>query len=403
MQTLKLTLLIDCTASIQAALTASLRVYIPAGAYLITSTLTLRNNQHIIGSSTLASVLQANTDITVMSATNNSQITLEDFEIFGVGSGTSTKYGLQWINTPYCVFNRIYVYGFSKGVYFKAGGTAPASSFSNSFNNCVIQANAVNIDCESEANSLNLYSTRLGSATIGVRFLDSNTLMVLGCDFEACTTCAIQIDSASAATEVGATIAGNHFESNTSTTGDINIGVSFEMRGISITGNLFYGGAANVAPVKLFKASGVVFSGNTVTGTYTSATPVLGTTTIVEVFGNYPAAVNIDAEGTWTPNQGAGLTLVGAFSSSGTYKKVGNLVTVTGVVTGATSVACTGASLLTSNLPYQATITGRGAGVAVKSDLSNSSTFLATTTGANVVGAIAAVASIYFSCSYVVA
>ncbi|NDD54339.1 hypothetical protein EBZ39_10760 [bacterium] len=57
-------------------------------------------------------------------------------------------------------------------------------------------------------------------------------------------------------------------------------------------------------------------------------------------------------EGTWTPNQGAGLVVVGAFSSNGTYTKVGRLVTVTGNVTGATSIACSAAGVICSNLPF---------------------------------------------------
>lgn len=57
-------------------------------------------------------------------------------------------------------------------------------------------------------------------------------------------------------------------------------------------------------------------------------------------------------EGTWTPAQGAGLTVIGAFSSSGTYTKVGRIVTIAGKVTGATSVACAAVSVITNNLPF---------------------------------------------------
>jgi hypothetical protein len=57
-------------------------------------------------------------------------------------------------------------------------------------------------------------------------------------------------------------------------------------------------------------------------------------------------------EGTWTPNQGAGLTVVGAFSSSGTYTKVGRMVYVRGVVTGATSISCSSGTTITMNLPF---------------------------------------------------
>jgi hypothetical protein len=57
-------------------------------------------------------------------------------------------------------------------------------------------------------------------------------------------------------------------------------------------------------------------------------------------------------EGTWTPNQGAALTVVGAFSSSGTYTKVGNLVYVSGIISGATSIAVTSIGNISTNLPF---------------------------------------------------
>lgn len=59
-------------------------------------------------------------------------------------------------------------------------------------------------------------------------------------------------------------------------------------------------------------------------------------------------------EGTWTPTQGAGLTVVGTFSSSGSYTKVGRLVTVEFTVTGSTSLAILSDQLLTANLPFAA-------------------------------------------------
>jgi hypothetical protein len=57
-------------------------------------------------------------------------------------------------------------------------------------------------------------------------------------------------------------------------------------------------------------------------------------------------------EGTWTPNQGAGLTVVGTFSSSGTYTKVGRLVTLTAAYAATTSLAITAGGVLSSNLPF---------------------------------------------------
>ena len=59
-------------------------------------------------------------------------------------------------------------------------------------------------------------------------------------------------------------------------------------------------------------------------------------------------------EGTWTPNQGAAVTVVGAFSSSGTYTKVGRLVTIVGTMSGVTSIAVGAPNIITSNLPFTA-------------------------------------------------
>jgi hypothetical protein len=58
-------------------------------------------------------------------------------------------------------------------------------------------------------------------------------------------------------------------------------------------------------------------------------------------------------EGTWTPNQGAGLTVVGTFSSDGTYTKIGRVVTLRFKLTATTSVALPSSNtVICSNLPF---------------------------------------------------
>jgi hypothetical protein len=58
-------------------------------------------------------------------------------------------------------------------------------------------------------------------------------------------------------------------------------------------------------------------------------------------------------EGTWTPTQGGGITLVGTFSSGGDYIKIGSLVHLTGWIQGSTSIAISaGASSLSGGLPF---------------------------------------------------
>lgn len=105
-------------------------------------------------------------------------------------------------------------------------------------------------------------------------------------------------------------------------------------------------------------------------------------------------------EGTWTPNQGAGLTVVGAFQSAGIYTKVGRMVTVRGVVFGATSVSAPSAGVITSNLPFAADADTAGTyfngtlGAGGQIDASGNSVYA--------VGAIGATSGIYFSVTYAV-
>jgi hypothetical protein len=82
-----------------------------------------------------------------------------------------------------------------------------------------------------------------------------------------------------------------------------------------------------------------------------SATPGTGTS---ELLADYE-------EGTWTPTQGGGLTVVGTFSSSGTYTKIGRSVTVMGTVNGSTSVSVGNFSEICAGLPFTVSNGGVGA------------------------------------------
>jgi hypothetical protein len=57
-------------------------------------------------------------------------------------------------------------------------------------------------------------------------------------------------------------------------------------------------------------------------------------------------------EGTWTPTQGSGLTVVGTFSSVGFYTKTGNLVNVSGALRSTTSVATSVGGIVCAGLPF---------------------------------------------------
>jgi hypothetical protein len=116
--------------------------------------------------------------------------------------------------------------------------------------------------------------------------------------------------------------------------------------------------------VTLFEQAGsgiltVKSTGVNVTG---STGLTLNTSNAGIIFNNSSALANStlnDYEtGTWTPNQGSGLTVVGAFSSAGYYTRVGNIVTINGYVKGATNVSCSVAGVICTNTPFAGGVSG---------------------------------------------
>jgi hypothetical protein len=106
--------------------------------------------------------------------------------------------------------------------------------------------------------------------------------------------------------------------------------------------DLTVGRAISATQLTLTTGNVIVSSGQ---GIDFSATPGTGTS---ELLNDYE-------EGTWTPTQGAGLTVVGAFSSTGVYTKIGRIVTVSGTLTGATTISAAISQILCGNLPFAPT------------------------------------------------
>ena len=155
---------------------------------------------------------------------------------------------------------------------------------------------------------------------------------------------------------------------------------------------------ANVERMRMNAAGNLTLStGNIIQGTaakgfdFSANTPLAGKTSTI---------LNWYEEGTWTPNQGAGLTLVGAFSSTGRYTRIGRQVSISGTVTGATSVAVTAAGVITSNLPF--TVVTAGHGGATNTAVTASATVICTSTSVTSASAIAATGTITFSATYFV-
>lgn len=193
----------------------------------------------------------------------------------------------------------------------------------------------------------------------------------------------------------GSTLFGNE----SSAGGSIMVGSSAYSGVVNVTGAYALGfGTTNTERMRITAGGDVnISSGNVVQGTaakgfdFSANTPLAGKTSTI---------LNWYEEGTWTPNQGAGLTLVGAFSSTGRYTRVGRNVTISGTVTGATSVAVTAAGVITSNLPF--TVVTAGHGNATNVAINASAAVICTSTSVTSAAAIAATATITFSATYFV-
>ena len=156
--------------------------------------------------------------------------------------------------------------------------------------------------------------------------------------------------------------------------------------------NLTAGRAISATQLTLTTGNLIVANGQ---GVDFSATPGTGTS---ELFSDYE-------EGTWTPtNIGGALVVVGTFSSSGTYRKVGSLVTVQGTLNGATSIAISGgANVVCGGLPFSAASSVLCPGSIVNGAANAAGTLYANSgTSVGSVTAVGATPTIFFSITYVV-
>lgn len=150
---------------------------------------------------------------------------------------------------------------------------------------------------------------------------------------------------------------------------------------------------ANLTAGRAISATAVTAStGNFIVGTSGqgidfSATPGTGTS---ELLSDYE-------EGTWTPTVET-LTVVGDFSSTGTYTKIGRIVEVRGTVVGSVSIAA-GANATFGGLPFAA---APSFGIGMNSAASATASLFVNSTSVMFIQAVAATGLIYFSATYTV-
>jgi hypothetical protein len=179
-----------------------------------------------------------------------------------------------------------------------------------------------------------------------------------------------------------------------------DFGYSFNIDSVS-TGDLTLKSVNSGVEADILKASRasgtVTFADNVIIGTagkgidFSANSHAAGMTS--ELLNDYE-------EGDWTPNQGGGVTVVGTFGSTGKYTKIGRQVTVTGSLTGSTSIAVNAGSNICTNLPF--TVSGGAGGVCVNDGLNASSVVFAYSTIITSTGAIGASPSLNFSATFFV-
>ena len=158
---------------------------------------------------------------------------------------------------------------------------------------------------------------------------------------------------------------------------------------------------ANLTVGRAVDTAGGTFTDNQIQGT---ASKGINFTANTSAAGMVSRLLNWYEEGTWTPTQGAGLTVVGAFSSAGTYTRVGRQVTVSGFVVGATSIAASSFGAVCGGIPFtplSGSVTSNGS--CWTTAPAASTLYISSTTG-NVISPVALAAStiINFTLTYFV-
>ena len=164
------------------------------------------------------------------------------------------------------------------------------------------------------------------------------------------------------------------------------------------------GATKKVSVANLTAGRAVAMAGGSFTDNITQSTAAKG----INFTANTPAAgmtnqlLNWYEEGTWTPTQGAGLTVVGAFSSAGKYTRIGKQVTIVAEISAATSVAVSAGGVLCAGLPF-ATPGGTAAvfmGSLTNNNVNVTSAIAGSGSTLYATSAVAATPRMYFSASY---
>lgn len=126
--------------------------------------------------------------------------------------------------------------------------------------------------------------------------------------------------------------------------------------------------AARTDAAQSFTGDQTLGTGNLIQGT---AAKGINFTANTATAGSTSRLLNWYEEGTFTPSQGSGLTVVGTFSSSGTYTRIGRQVTVIANLNATTSITASAGGIACTGLPFS--VSGASVGSLTTNALTQSS------------------------------
>lgn len=284
-------------------------IYIPAGTYKITGTITIGAASagaiRVVGegggTSAGPSVLNMTTLSTRALTLLCAEAWLEHVVVKGPAGSPTVSEGIY--STVNAHLLDVVVYGFYYGIRFNGAG-----SFYSTVTDCRFQANTVaGMKVDAGSNNLTVLNTRTTGGAQGILAAQSASLRVIGGAFEQHTGFPIYIDGASR----GVLLSGIYFETTTaagSPGANIFLGDTAIVYGAEISGCYFAadGGVASFRHIRTTNVQGLVISGNAFQSATGGAFLFNAGTNGVTVMENYNAGT------LGTISSAAAVTFVGA-------------------------------------------------------------------------------------------
>lgn len=276
------------------------RLLLGAGTYTLSVRNDIPSKWEIVGSGRDTTTIQisGNGVTAFKGVTDTEKIVIRDMSIVGTG-GSHTAPCVHFDDSFNSLIDNVDIRLCDKGVYYENGSGGANSSFGGVIRDSrIISANTVNIDSlESSYLTFSHVTFGGGPSARGMRLINTNSVSIFGGDCEGQTLTCIDIDNNAAIISGNLLVANVHFEGNTSSAGDIRIGNTNAVSGVSIIGNTFSAGAGATYPINIVRGNSVFMAGNAVVSGYTTnSAPLLGTVTnICSIANRWSAVGNMDA------------------------------------------------------------------------------------------------------------